>query len=60
MTIEPAYASFSERMVGSITPGKRADFTVLSKDIMTVPMMDILGTEVVATFIDGKPIYGGL
>ncbi|KAI0320766.1 amidohydrolase family-domain-containing protein [Amylostereum chailletii] len=60
ITIDPAYASFTDHILGSISPGKRADYTVLSQDIMTVPAMDILRTEVTATVIDGKPIYGRL
>ena len=51
---------FMEDEVGSLEAGKRADFVVLSRDIMTVPVSEILETEVVATFLDGAPIYGGL
>ncbi|KAG8213763.1 amidohydrolase family-domain-containing protein [Butyriboletus roseoflavus] len=60
MTIDAAYASFMEDTLGSITPGKRADFVVLSQDIMTVSTDQILKTRVQATFIDGKPVYGSL
>ncbi|KAH9830731.1 amidohydrolase family-domain-containing protein [Rhodofomes roseus] len=60
MTIDPAYASFSEDTLGSITPGKRADFVVLSQDIMSVPVTEIMKTEVVATVIDGRPAHGAL
>ena len=49
MTIDPAYASFTEDILGSITPGKLADFVVLSKDIMRVAPVDVLSTRVVAT-----------
>ena len=58
MTIDPAYASFTESMLGSLVPGKRADYVVLSQDIMSIPANKILDTKVVATVIDGKPIYG--
>jgi predicted amidohydrolase YtcJ len=57
MTIWPAYAGFQEAMMGSLTPGKLADFVVLDRDIMTVPERDILGTSVVATYIGGKAVY---
>lgn len=60
MTIDPAYASFSEDILGSITPGKRADYVVLSQDIMTIPVTSILATTVVATVLDGRPVYGQL
>jgi len=57
MTIWPAYAAFQDQVMGSITPGKYADFTVLDQDIMTVPASDILKTQVVATYIGGKAAY---
>ncbi|RDX40455.1 hypothetical protein OH76DRAFT_1412962 [Lentinus brumalis] len=60
MTLDPAYASFSEDILGSITPGKLADFVVLSKDIMKVPPQELLTTRVVATVMDGKPVFGAL
>jgi len=53
-TIWPAYASFQEDLLGTIEPGKRADFTVFSKDIMTIPAADILTVETVMTVIDGE------
>ncbi|KAJ7051743.1 amidohydrolase family-domain-containing protein [Mycena amicta] len=60
MTIDPAYASFTESDLGSLEPGKLADFVVLSKDIMRVPVKEILRAEVLATVIDGKVAYGKL
>jgi predicted amidohydrolase YtcJ len=58
MTLDPAWASFTENILGSITPGKRADFVVLSRDIMTIPESEILSTKVLVTAIDGRPVYG--
>ncbi|THV06783.1 hypothetical protein K435DRAFT_848853 [Dendrothele bispora CBS 962.96] len=60
MTIDPAYASFTESILGSLEPGKRADFVILSQDIMKVPVNKILDTKVLATVIDGEAIYGDL
>jgi predicted amidohydrolase YtcJ len=60
MTIDPAYASFTESTLGSLAPGKIADFVVLSQDIMSIPANQILHTKVIATVIDGRPIYGGI
>jgi predicted amidohydrolase YtcJ len=57
MTIWPAYAGFQESIMGSLTPGKLADFVVLDRDIMTVPDRDILGAAVLATYIGGKAVY---
>jgi predicted amidohydrolase YtcJ len=60
MTLDAAYASFTESELGSLTPGKRSDFVVLDRDIMTVPFADILDTKVSATVVDGKVAYGAL
>jgi predicted amidohydrolase YtcJ len=58
MTIDPAYASFTEDSLGSLVPGKRADYVVLSHDIMSIPVDQILSTKVQATVIDGRPAFG--
>lgn len=58
-TINPAYGAFEENMKGSIIPGKLADFTVFSNDIMTIPADKILDTKVVMTVIGGKVYENG-
>ena len=57
MTIWPAYAAFQESLLGSLTPGKLADFVVLDQDIMRVPVEEILRTRVVATYLAGTAVY---
>ena len=52
-----AWAAFQENEVGSITPGKRADWVVLSQDILSCPLNQLLDTTVLATYLDGRPIY---
>lgn len=56
-TLDAAYGAFEEKFKGSIEPGKLADFTILSKDIMTVPDKEILSAEVVTTIVGGKVVY---
>jgi hypothetical protein len=56
-TLNAAYAAFQEDVLGSLTPGKLADITVLSEDILTVPEEEILGAEVVYTIAGGKVVY---
>lgn len=56
-TINAAYAGFEESLKGSITPGKLADITVLSRDILTVREDEIPGTQVVYTIVGGKVRY---
>ncbi|KAK0433629.1 amidohydrolase 3 [Armillaria borealis] len=60
MTLDAAYASFAETDLGSLVPGKKADFVVLDRDIMTIPVGEILEAKVTATVIDGKVAYGAL
>lgn len=57
MTLWPAVAAFQERELGSLTPGKRADFVVLDRDIMTVPVADILKARVRQTWVGGTLTY---
>jgi predicted amidohydrolase YtcJ len=52
-----AYASKQEHIKGSITPGKLADFAVLSEDPTAVAANRIAGLEVAATFVDGVLRY---
>jgi predicted amidohydrolase YtcJ len=40
--------------------GKRADFVVLDRNIMTVPVEEILQTKVLATVLDGVVQFGRL
>lgn len=56
-TLDAAYAAFQEHVLGSLTPGKYADFVVLSQDIMTIPSQQILQTRVLATFFEGRCVY---
>ena len=60
MTLDPAYASFSERELGSLEKGKKADFVILDQNIMQIDMSKVLSTKVEATVIDGEVLYGGI
>ncbi|MFQ5738478.1 MAG: amidohydrolase [Acidobacteriota bacterium] len=56
-TLNAAHAAFEEKAKGSLTPGKLADITVLSGDILTLPEDEIPDTEVVYTIVGGKVEY---
>jgi predicted amidohydrolase YtcJ len=56
-TLDAAYGAFEETIKGSIEPGKLADFTILSSDLMKVQEADLLKTEVVMTIIGGKVVF---
>lgn len=57
MTIDAAYSAFMDGFTGSITPGKRADFIVIDRDIMVCDPSEIPGTRVLRTVIDGEQVY---
>jgi len=56
-TINNAYAEFAENEKGSITPGKLADFVVLSDNIFNIPPEKIKDVKVLMTVLGGKIIY---
>ena len=57
ITLWPAYAAFQESLMGSLAPGKLADFVVLDQDIMRISPEQVLRTQVLATYVGGKPVY---
>jgi predicted amidohydrolase YtcJ len=59
-TIRGAYAAFEEKVKGSLTPGKMADFVILSRDIMSVPPAEILKTRVLMTVVAGRIVHSEL
>ena len=56
MTIWSAYSNFEEKEKGSIEIGKWADFIVLDKDIMRVPIDEVLMMKVEQTYLGGKQV----
>jgi predicted amidohydrolase YtcJ len=56
-TLANAFAAFEEDIKGSLSLGKLADITVLTKDITTVPDDEILTAKVAYTIIGGKVAY---
>lgn len=57
MTLWAALAQFEEEEKGSLTPGKYADFVVLSRDLLTAGMEQVLQTSVSATYLRGELVY---
>lgn len=52
-----AYLLFWEKEVGSVERGKRADFIVIDRDLLTCPEEDIKDTRVLETWVEGKKVF---
>ncbi len=60
LTLWPAVAAFQEQDRGTIEPGKLADFSVFSADIMRVPPEQILQARAVMTVVGGRVVYAAI
>jgi hypothetical protein len=58
--VHAAWACGADQWVGSITPGKHADFVVLTEDPRQVPAARIPDIEIRATLVGGHVAYGKL
>ena len=56
-TMGNAFAAFEEDLKGSLTPGKLADITILSQDLLTVADASIMDTEIAMTILGGEVRY---
>jgi hypothetical protein len=56
-TTQAAFAIHREREIGSLEPGKLADFVVLDQNPLDTDPGQIAGIEVLATVVGGTPAY---
>jgi predicted amidohydrolase YtcJ len=56
-TVGSAYAEFTEKVKGMITPGKLADLVMLDQDIFKIDPVEIQNTHVSLTILDGRVVY---
>ncbi len=56
-TVNAAYASFEEKIKGSLTPGRLADMVVLNKDPVQIPPEEIKDIKVDMTIIGGEVVW---
>ncbi len=56
-TINNAHLLFLEDKIGSLEPGKNADFVVIDRDLLTCPDDQIKSTRALATYLDGKRVF---
>lgn len=57
-TINNAHLLFLEDKIGSLEAGKQADFVVIDRDLLTCPELEIRDTQALATYLDGKKVFG--
>ena len=55
VTIDAAWHLFADHLVGSIEPGKYADFTVLERNPLEVPPEELDRIDVLGTWSGGRP-----
>ena len=56
-TLDAAYAGHAENSLGSLEPGKWADFIVIDQDLFKVSPYEIYKTGVLQTWVAGKTVY---
>ena len=58
-TINNARVLLQDKETGSLEPGKRADFIILDRDVLTCPIDGFKDTQVRETWLDGKKVWEG-
>jgi len=56
-TLDAAYAAHQEGVIGTLEPGKWADFILIDRDLFKVPAEQIGKTQVLQTWMGGKRVY---
>ncbi len=56
-TMGSAYAGFEEKRLGSLTPGKDADFIILDHNLFHIPPRQIWNVRVLATYVGGRQVW---
>ncbi|GAB2506113.1 amidohydrolase [Microbulbifer agarilyticus] len=56
-TLDAAYASHQEHLIGNLEPGKFADFILVEKDIFSISPAEIWQVEVAETWVEGERVY---
>jgi predicted amidohydrolase YtcJ len=56
-TLDAAYAEHAEKTLGTLEPGKWADFILIDHDIFKDPASKIWNTKVLQTWVGGRQVY---
>ena len=57
-TINNAWLMRAEREIGSLELGKRADFIILDRNLLTCKVDEVKTTQVLSTWLDGNQVHG--
>ena len=60
MTIWNALSTFTEKDLGSLEVGKRADFIVVDRDLLQTDEGQLLKAKVLATYVNGEAVWSEL
>ncbi|BBM03000.1 amidohydrolase [Microbulbifer sp. GL-2] len=56
-TLDAAYASHQEKVMGNLEPGKFADFILLDRDIFEIDPQEVWQVQVLETWVEGERVY---
>ena len=56
-TLDAAYSAHQEEIIGTLEPGKWADFILIDRDFFEIDASQIWQTEVLETWVAGEKVY---
>lgn len=56
-TVDAAFAAHQEEVLGSLEPGKWADFIIMEEDYFEIPASEIWQIKVLETWVAGKRVF---
>ncbi len=56
-TAGAAYAGYDEGHLGTLQPGRLADFVLIDRDLRRIPPETICEARILMTVVDGRPVY---